>query len=1125
MNSLTPLSVLNSKTIGRAYSLPGYHLLKELVLNEDKVCIIADKPLEALLIYDYLKKYRKDCLLFSDHELMPYDNFSLSPYIAGERNSALYSLLTKKRYLFITSIPAITYKLPPCSFYLNSCIKLSLGDELSVDTVSNLLIKGGFQPTSEVHRVGEFSKRGFVLDFFPAACDHPLRIEFFEDSIESLRTFSVDSQMTLERIESVDIVPLSEYLPSDQNFLTAVKNFKLHTGLSRHRFLDSFKDKRYPTGFQFFLPMLYGKLSSLQDFLQENTKMISFGDLKSPHDHLCEKIDQRASLMKSLLGFAPYAIDEIAVTDKSIFSFSSLFIRENSKNNAVFIQLESDKKENIFESIAAQSKDNQRLKYLFATSSPQKSMTLKQQIKGYLPNLSLEFFETIEHFLASDCQFGLLLSSFHGAFFFPEAELNVFSQSWLYSYQPIPLSKKSFKKFTGFEEEAALQEGQLVVHQRHGIARYQGLKVIEVGSFKKEMNELLFADNDKLYVPLEDIDQLSPYFSLEPENVVLHKLGASKWSKQKEKAYSQAIDQATQLLEIYAKREKTEKKPLKLTADYDKFCSQFPYQETEDQASVSEQVLKDLCSSQPMDRLICGDVGFGKTEVALRAMFVAVLSGQQVAFLAPTTLLAQQHFETCLARFDAWPVTVRLMVRGGRGDRDYQDVQDGKVDILIGTHKILQSKVQYAQLGLIVIDEEHRFGVAQKEQLKKYRSQVDVLSMTATPIPRTLSMSFHGLRDLSIIATPPERRLKVETLIYEHSLSLFKEAAEREFLRGGQIYYVHNDIETMPALYEKLSKIFPHKQIGLVHGQQREKEQERVMSKFYHQDLDILIGTTIIETGLDVPNANTIFIDRADLLGLSQLHQLRGRVGRSYHQAYAYLFIPLPLEKLPKNSQWRLQAIFDNQDLGSGFQLASTDLEIRGAGSLLSDKQSGHIQDIGMPTYKKLLEKARRTLEGESLQEEPCKIDLFLSAYIPEKQIPCPFMRLKIYKMWQNATQISQLELYKTLFIDRFGKMLPETENKYQLSVLHIKAHQAKIKSLMVKKIRVSIELFEDFSSTDKLFALSKAFRSQIKFTGSYSLEIKTQLSQHQRIDFAQSFLDYLLFDKPEQILEAFFSQ
>ena len=1105
--------ILSQKEVGNAGSIAGYHLLSQYVKEHKKVFLVTENSLDALLVAEYLRKYRQDCFVFGDHELMPYDNFDVSGYIAGQRNSAIYQMLTRSSWVLITSVNAITYKLPPQSFYLNECVKLHVGQKLEIDNFEKILVQSGFNYVSEVSEMAEFSKRGSLFDFYPPAAENPLRIEFFDETIESIRTFSAESQMTLEKVSDVDLVPLSEYLPKDLSLAKTIKNFKLHTGLSKSNFLDSLVNGKYPAGFQFFLPMLYEKLESIFDFLDSNVKVVSFGNIEQQHKALCQKIIERGNLVRGSYGFPTYDIDKIALTQIDNVSFD-LALSEDSAHCDLDVDiLGKIESKNPFEHLAkmvAQCSDSQ---WLFAVTSLEKSATFINKIAKIFNQPTISSFKTLEEFAQSSEKVGLFLASFSDAFEFKKLNLVVLSESWVYSYKPAPIQKRKSRHSNGFEVLSDLKVGQLVVHQDHGIGRYQGLKILSLGSFEKEMNELVFADNDKLFVPIEDIHLLSPYFSLEPDMVTLSKLGSSKWTKQKEKAYSVALDQATELLEIYAQRDRVKGTSFKVTDDYYLFCDQFPYQETDDQLKVIAEVIDDMKSVRSMDRLICGDVGFGKTEIAMRAMFVAVQQGTQVAFLAPTTLLAQQHYESLIGRFQHWPITIELMIRSGKKQEILDNIEQGKTDIIVGTHKIIQKSLKYKNLGLIIIDEEHRFGVAQKEQLKKVRSNVDVLSMTATPIPRTLSMSFHGLRDLSIIATPPERRLRVETLIYQESDSLMKEAAERELLRGGQIYYVHNDIATIDAQAQKLRHYFPQIQVGVVHGSMSESEQERVMAKFYHQDLEILVGTTIIETGLDVPNANTIFISNAHHLGLSQLHQLRGRVGRSYHQAYAYLFIPMPIDNLPAHSQYRLRAIFENQDLGAGFQLASTDLELRGAGSLLGDKQSGHVQDIGLETYKKLLRKARESLEGgsdSSQDDSECELELFLSCFIPEKQIPCPYLRLKIYRMWQSAQELSQLELYRNLFIDRFGQMLEETNNKYQVCCIKIKCLKIGITKIKVGREKVSVEMSDTFPYGQRLFELMKKNPKNMKFTGPRSVELKSKLEPKRRLDFCHEFIDYL---------------
>ncbi|MBF2968792.1 transcription-repair coupling factor, partial [Pseudomonas aeruginosa] len=596
-----------------------------------------------------------------------------------------------------------------------------------------------------------------------------------------------------------------------------------------------------------------------------------------------------------------------------------------------------------------------------------------------------------------------------------------------------------------------LREGAPVVHIDHGVGRYLGLITLEVDNQQAEFLMLQYAEDAKLYVPVANLHLIARYTGADDALAPLHRLGSETWQKAKRKAAEQVRDVAAELLDIYARRAAREGFAFKdPQADYASFSAGFPFEETPDQQSAIEAVVADMLAPRPMDRLVCGDVGFGKTEVAMRAAFVAVHSGKQVAVLVPTTLLAQQHYNSFRDRFADWPVSVEVMSRF-KSAKEVENaarlLAEGKIDILIGTHKLLQEDVKFANLGLVVIDEEHRFGVRQKEQLKALRSEVDILTLTATPIPRTLNMAVSGMRDLSIIATPPARRLSVRTFVMEQQNAVIKEALLRELLRGGQVYYLHNEVKTIEKCARDLAELVPEARIGIGHGQMHERELEQVMSDFYHKRFNVLVASTIIETGIDVPSANTILIERADKFGLAQLHQLRGRVGRSHHQAYAYLLTP-PRRQMTPDAEKRLEAIANAQDLGAGFVLATHDLEIRGAGELLGDGQSGQIQAVGFTLYMEMLERAVKAIrKGEQPNlEQPLgggpEVNLRVPALIPEDYLPDVHARLILYKRIANAPDEEGLRELQVEMIDRFGLLPDPAKNLMRLTLLKLQAEK-----------------------------------------------------------------------------------
>jgi transcription-repair coupling factor (superfamily II helicase) len=622
-----------------------------------------------------------------------------------------------------------------------------------------------------------------------------------------------------------------------------------------------------------------------------------------------------------------------------------------------------------------------------------------------------------------------------------------------------------------FRDLNELREGVPVVHLEHGVGRYTGLQKLTVDEQETEFLTLEYAQGSKLYVPVASLHLISRYAGSDPDLAPLHRLGSDQWEKARRKASERASDIAAQLLEVYARREAREGFAFERDGQaYEQFAAAFPFEETPDQAAAIEAVLDDMLSPRVMDRLVCGDVGFGKTEVAMRAAFIATRNSRQVAILVPTTLLAQQHYSSFSDRFADWPVKVEVVSRFRSGAQladITRRVASGEIDILIGTHKLLQSDFSFDDLGLLIIDEEHRFGVKQKEAIKALRSEVDILTLTATPIPRTLNMALGGMRDLSIIATPPARRLSIRTFVREHNIGLVKEAALRETLRGGQVYYLHNEVKTIEETARKLRELLPDLSIGVAHGQMRETQLEQVMSAFYHQRHHILLCTTIIETGIDIPNANTIIIERADKFGLAQLHQLRGRVGRSHHQAYAYLLCP-PRSAITADAGKRLEAIEAASDLGAGYLLATHDLEIRGAGELLGDEQSGQIHSVGFSLYMDLLQQAVEALKRGEIPdvdaplEHGTEVNLHLPALIPDDYLPDINSRLILYKRIAAAANGEDLRELQVEMIDRFGLLPPQVGNLFQVSRLRLKAQQLGIRAIEVGPEGGSIDFKEN---------------------------------------------------------------
>lgn len=1041
--------------------------LAQLAESHKQLCVlITDTSQNALRLKDELAFFAPELptLLFPDQELLPYDLFSPHQDITSQRIATLYQLPKLKHGVLIIPITTALQRLAPTDFLLGSSLMLDVGQQLDIEQMRLQLQSAGYQCVDTVYEHGEFAIRGALLDLFPMGSDWPYRIDLLDNEIETLRTFDPETQRSVEQVKSIRLLPAREF-PFDQQ---ARSNFRNHF---RSRFDVDFR--RCPifqdvsngilaSGIEAYLPLFFEHTASIFDYLPANSIVFTLPELEPAAENFWLDIRNR---------YEERRIDP----ERPLLPPTELFLPVD----AFFHQLKNYPRI-VLETSASQ--ESSSLTHINVSALPDLSLHARGNeplaaLQSYLNSYSgrilftaetagrreilLELLARIEltpvtlnswhEFIASDAQYAVCVASIEQGLqldslaLIPESALlgQRISQKRKGKTHNVHSSELVIRNLS------ELREGAPVVHIDHGVGRYQGLVTLEIEGQATEFLMLEYADNAKLYVPVAHLHLIARYSGSAEEGAPLHKLGSDQWSKAKNKAAEQVRDVAAELLDIYARR--AARKGFAFGnpgSDYAAFSTAFPYEETPDQLAAIEAVHDDMLAGTPMDRLICGDVGFGKTEVAMRAAFIAVHSGKQVAVLVPTTLLAQQHYNSFRDRFADWPVRVEVMSRFSTTKETKQaiaDLADGKIDIVIGTHKLLQDDVKFNNLGLVIIDEEHRFGVRQKEQLKALRSEVDILTLTATPIPRTLNLAFSGMRDLSIIATPPARRLSVRTFVMPRQDAIVKEALLRELLRGGQVYYLHNDVKTIEQCAQDLAKLVPEARIGIGHGQMRERELEQVMNDFYHKRTNVLVATTIIETGIDVPSANTILIDRADKFGLAQLHQLRGRVGRSHHQAYAYLLIPSG-KRLTPDAEKRLEAISSSQDLGAGFVLATHDLEIRGAGELLGDGQSGQIQSVGFTLYMEMLERAVKAIQkGEQpnldqpLHSGP-EVNLRLPALIPDDYLPDVHGRLMLYKRIASAADNDELRELQVEMIDRFGLLPEPTKNLIRQTQLKLQA-------------------------------------------------------------------------------------
>ncbi|SFO91192.1 transcription-repair coupling factor [Pseudomonas borbori] len=1010
-------------------------------------------------------------LHFPDWETLPYDLFSPHQDIISQRIAALYRLPELKHGVLVVPITTALHRLPPRRFLLGSSLVLDAGQKLDVNDMRTRLEATGYRCVDTVYEHGEFAVRGALIDLFPMGSEQPFRIDLFDDEIETLRTFDPETQRSIDKVDSIKLLPAREF-PLEKK---AVSDFR---GRFRERFdVDFRRCPIYqdlstgitPAGIEYYLPLFFEETATLFDYLPQDTQVFSLPGVEKAAEHFWNDArnryeERRVDPERPLL---PPADIFLPVEDcfARLKNWPRVVISQEDIEPGVGRQRFNAQP---LPDLAIQAKASEPLASLrrFIEEYPGRvlfcaeSAGRREVLLELLARLKLKPREVTSwpEFTASEERLGICIAPLDDGLLLDD--LALIAESPLFGQRVMQRRRREKARDAGdnmIKNLAELREGAPVVHIDHGVGRYLGLVTLEIDGQAAEFLALMYAEDAKLYVPVASLHLIARYTGSDDALAPLHRLGSEAWQKAKRKAAEQVRDVAAELLDIYARRAAREGYAFAdPQLDYATFSAGFPFEETPDQQTAIDAVRDDMLSAKPMDRLICGDVGFGKTEVAMRAAFIAVHSGRQVAVLVPTTLLAQQHYNSFRDRFADWPVNVEVMSRFKSAKEvasAMQQLSEGKVDIVIGTHKLLQGDIQFNNLGLVIIDEEHRFGVRQKEQLKALRSEVDILTLTATPIPRTLNMAVAGMRDLSIIATPPARRLSVRTFVMEQNNPTIKEALLRELLRGGQVYYLHNDVKSIEKCAADLAELVPEARIGIGHGQMHERELEQVMGDFYHKRFNVLIASTIIETGIDVPSANTIIIERADKFGLAQLHQLRGRVGRSHHQAYAYLLTP-PRKQMTDDAQKRLEAISGAQDLGAGFLLATHDLEIRGAGELLGDGQSGQIQAVGFTLYMEMLERAVKAIrKGEQPNlEQPLgggpEINLRVPALIPEDYLPDVHARLILYKRITSAADEDGLKELQVEMIDRFGLLPEPSKNLVRLTLLKLQAEKLGIKKV-----------------------------------------------------------------------------
>ena len=1076
-------------------------------------------------------------LHFPDWETLPYDHFSPHQDIISSRLSTLYQIPKLQQGAIVTPITTLMQRICPRDFLDGHAFLLTKGDKLNIDTTRRYLEKAGYRCVNQVREHGEFAVRGSIIDLFPSGSDLPFRVDLFDDEIDSIRTFSPENQRSLDIIDKIELLPAKEFPLTDEaiEFFRQQWRSQFSGNPMNCTIYQDISEGICTPGIEYYLPFFFEKTATLFDYFPQNSLIITIGEIHNKSEDFWKEATARYEQRANDITRPVLAPQQIFMSTPEVFNqinnYAQIRVRheDESQSNAYRFDTQAPFELTVDHKASRplQTLEDFLKKYpgriLFCAETAGRREVLLQLFNSI--QLHPKQFSSWQEFLNDDAVHGITVAPLEEGLTLNDPTLSLIAETQLFGKR---IMQRRRRKVTQQDPDAIvkdlteLQIDAPIVHIDHGVGRYRGLQTLTVGEQISEFLSIEYSEGAKLYVPVSSLHLISRYSGIDAEHAPLHRLGTEQWTRAKRKAAEQVRDVAAELLELYAKRAAFKGYAcVNLDGSYAAFSAAFPFEETPDQQQAIDKIMEDMASDKPMDRLVCGDVGFGKTEVAMRAAFLAVQNNKQVVVLVPTTLLAQQHYQNFLDRFADWPIRIATMSRFKTGKEQQKIIEhlaDGKIDIVIGTHKLLQNTIKYKSLGLVVIDEEHRFGVRQKEALKGLRSSVDILTLTATPIPRTLNMAFAGMRDLSIIATPPARRLSIKTFVQEYDNSIIMEAVSREIMRGGQVYFLHNDVATIDKMARDLEKLIPEARTAVAHGQMHERALEQVMSQFYHRQSNLLVSTTIIESGIDVPSANTIIINRADKFGLAQLHQLRGRVGRSHHQAYAYLLIP-SRKTLTGDAEKRLNAIVSLEDLGIGFTLATHDLEIRGAGELLGDDQSGNMQAIGFTLYMDLLARAvdalksNKVFDPEAITTHGPEIDIQIPALIPESYLADVHLRLQCYKRIASAKTQAELDDIQVEMIDRFGLLPDPAKNIFAIAAL-----KQKIAPLGILKVEANskggkIE-FNEKPNVDPMKIITLIQNRSLQFRLDGPTRLRFTLDTHDvknRLELVEKVLDKLL--------------
>ena len=1078
---------------------------------------------------------------FPDLETLPYDQFSPHQDIVSERIRCLASISDTDGGVLILPVSNLMQRVAPPEFIRQRSFDLETGDRIEPSVLRERLALYGYNAVSQVESHGEFSTRGSILDLFPMGSRLPYRIDFFDDEIESIRSFDPETQRSIDRVDEIKLLPGQEY-PLDED---GIKRFRL---AFRENFdIDpntcpvyvDISDGSSSPGVEYYLPLFFERLASLFDYLPNTSRLLIDDGAIAQAEEFAQQVAERYESRRYNLEWPLLAPErlflEVDALQTRIGDFDCLYFsafkfdsgdegRINCDTSApppLTLQPNSEDPAGALRRFIEQPRFE---RILFSAESAGRREILYDMLHHY--GIHASPVAGWDEFLSrDDNRYFLTASALQNGMTLERAGIAVITENQMFGDRAVQQRRRKYRKTRDAESTiqslADLEPGAPVVHEDHGVGRYRGLKTLTVADVATEFLCIEYANQDKLYVPVSSLHLISRYAGTSEENAPLHRLGGDQWQRARKKAQQKIHDVAVELLDIQARRAAQQgfAHPVSLD-EYYQFASEFPFEETPDQQTAIEAVIEDMQSPQPMDRIVCGDVGFGKTEVCMRAAFIAANAGSQVAVLVPTTLLAQQHYQNFLDRFADWPIRIACLTRFTAKkplDDLLGQIAGGKIDIVIGTHKLLSESIKYRNLGLVIVDEEHRFGVRHKEKLKALRASVDLLTMTATPIPRTLNMSLSGMRDLSIIATPPMHRHAIKTFVSRWNRDSIVEGCQRELKRGGQIYFLHNEIRTIEKTAQDLQQLLPTARIGIVHERMKEKDLEKVMLDFYHHRCNLLVCTTIIESGIDVPTANTIFINRADKLGLAQLHQIRGRVGRSHHRAYAYLIVP-PERSMTADARKRLLAIESLEDLGVGFTLATHDLEIRGAGEILGEEQSGQISEIGFTLYSELLQRAVESLKSNLPIDfdqpimRASEIDFHVPALIPEAYIPDIHLRLIEYKRIASAANDDGLREIQVELIDRFGLLPEPLKHLFRITRIKLQTLRMGIEKIDVGEKQGKI-VFNSQPSIEpmRIIELIQSEPQNYRFDGKQTLRINCQNGELEaRFNLVENLLEHL---------------